>query len=248
MDRAFSPTNFIDETEELNITKLCNKVLHLDAIKTFRAKCLYTKAFQCWYKELKATQVNITGIENEIGYNINAFIKYKQRRFKMKSPNNDITFWLTQPYEVFKAYILELDIISEQLKNKKTIETVFESPYLKIITPLTWQACCKYGAGTKWCITNSTTTAYWDLYYSDKQKIFYFLPVDQALPKTILYTKTNYNHITDQEDNTITFQEFFTILKDNYKMSYKDIFKLYWTEYQFILFIVKRFFFKNKFI
>lgn len=212
------PLNFVREPVD-------SSLLNLDNVKTAHAKHLYKQAFKCWYVQTKTEQNTIVDLAEEIAYNINSFIARKKQRLKMESLKSDISFWLKQPYAEFKDYIRELDIVEEKLKHKKAIEVVFESSHLKIITPLTWSACCKYGAGTKWCITNNTTAAYWDLYYSDKQKIFYFLPTDPNLPKTIVYTKKYREHITDQEDNDMTVLRFFNVLVDRYQMTYIDIIK-----------------------
>jgi hypothetical protein len=242
--------DYVGEPIDLNLLKL-------DTVKTAHAKHLYEQAFKCWYEQTRAEQLTVPSLVDEIAYNINSFISYKKQRIKMESLKSDIGFWLKRPYAEFKDYIRELDIVHERLKHRKAIEVVFESSYLKIITPLTWSACRKYGAGTKWCITNNTTAAYWDLYYSDKQQIFYFLPTDPNLPKTIVYTKTYVEHITDQEDNNMTIQQFFNILANVYQMKYLDIIK--WIELQstgklnmlsrclyfgFSLFVIKKTFLK----
>lgn len=59
---------------------------------------------------------------------------------------------------------------------KKQAITVLDNDNLFIVIPLSHQASCLYGAGTKWC-TTSVNSIHWDMYFYDKQITFYYVQV-----------------------------------------------------------------------
>jgi len=63
----------------------------------------------------------------------------------------------------------------EQHKEIKAgAEKVYEDDDLLIVSPETYEASCKYGAGTKWC-TASMTRTHWDNYFRKGVKLYYII-------------------------------------------------------------------------
>ncbi len=65
----------------------------------------------------------------------------------------------------------------EESKVSKQAKKVFENDDVVIYAPLTVQASCKYGAGSKWCIAGKSNTGDLNSYFDDysKHSNFYFL-------------------------------------------------------------------------
>jgi hypothetical protein len=81
-------------------------------------------------------------------------------------------------YEDFSDLSLGLSNYKSKNQSKKIDETetekVYEDPNILIVRPLTHKSSCKYGAGTKWCTTENTTT-YYDRYTEGTQGLYYII-------------------------------------------------------------------------
>lgn len=47
---------------------------------------------------------------------------------------------------------------------------LFENDQMVVVKPLTHQASCKYGTGTRWCVASTNTNQYWDSYTKKTNK------------------------------------------------------------------------------
>ena len=54
------------------------------------------------------------------------------------------------------------------------VDKVYEDENILIVHPKTYEASCKYGAGTKWC-TASITRSYWESYWSAGVNLYYII-------------------------------------------------------------------------
>lgn len=81
-------------------------------------------------------------------------------------------------YEDLSDLSIELSDYKSKNQSKKIDETdtekVYEDPNVLIVRPLTHKSSCKYGAGTRWCTTNSDKTHY-DRYTSGAQGLYYII-------------------------------------------------------------------------
>ena len=82
----------------------------------------------------------------------------------------------------------DLDSVDTALASKEGVKTkgeqhkeikagadkVYEDDDLLIVSPETYEASCKYGAGTKWC-TASMTRTHWDNYFRKGVKLYYII-------------------------------------------------------------------------
>lgn len=64
-----------------------------------------------------------------------------------------------------------------QLKKVDTsgAKKLFEDKNILIVRPLTYEASCKYGAGTKWCTTSHGKPSYFESHSSDNQALYYII-------------------------------------------------------------------------
>jgi hypothetical protein len=52
---------------------------------------------------------------------------------------------------------------------------IFEDKNILIVRPLTYEASCKYGAGTRWCTTMAGTSSYFESHTSKEQALYYII-------------------------------------------------------------------------
>ena len=64
-----------------------------------------------------------------------------------------------------------------QLKKFDTsgAKKLYEDKNLLIVKPLTYEASCKYGAGTKWCTTTAGQPSHFDSHTQGKQALYYII-------------------------------------------------------------------------
>jgi hypothetical protein len=65
-------------------------------------------------------------------------------------------------------------------QQKKSFDTsgakkIFEDKNILIVRPLTYEASCKYGAGTRWCTTMAGTSSYFESHTSQEQALYYII-------------------------------------------------------------------------
>lgn len=81
-------------------------------------------------------------------------------------------------YEDLSDLSIELSDYKSKNQSKKIDETetekVYEDPNILIVRPLTHKSSCKYGAGTRWCTTDSDKTHY-DRYTSGTKGLYYII-------------------------------------------------------------------------
>jgi len=66
---------------------------------------------------------------------------------------------------------------SQERKIDSDAEKIYEDGRVLIVKPLTHKASCKYGAGTKWCTTQSSP-GYFDKYSSGQNELYYIIMKD----------------------------------------------------------------------
>jgi hypothetical protein len=64
-----------------------------------------------------------------------------------------------------------------QLKKVDTsgAKKIFEDKNILIVKPLTYEASCKYGAGTRWCTTMAGQSSYFKSHTSEEQALYYII-------------------------------------------------------------------------
>jgi hypothetical protein len=118
----------------------------------------------------------------------NRFLKIKDR---LASPTNDMTFWTSTRQPRKKEELLaiieeEEEKINAKEQEKKLIQDgakiLFQDDKWLVYAIENFEACQKYGAGTKWCITGKNMDGddaygrkYWDSYTADGNDFYFFL-------------------------------------------------------------------------
>jgi hypothetical protein len=65
---------------------------------------------------------------------------------------------------------------SQQNKiDSSSAKKIYEDSNILIVKPLTYEASCKYGSGTRWCTTMANTPTYFDQYTSGNDQSLYYV-------------------------------------------------------------------------
>ena len=120
----------------------------------------------------------------------------------------------------------------------KDAEKVFENDQIVIIKPKSQAAACKYGKGTQWCISATTSENYFNKYYYNDNVTFYLVikkqPENDKYDKNDKYNKTalavypggNWD-VYDLYDNNIDSDEFLDGMVDYTGLDAQQVLKLF---------------------
>lgn len=138
------------------------------------------------------------------------------RRFRILKDSNqisgqekDISYWIPKGLTEFAKFV---DDTNHQIEHKQLLKSkekdaikVFENKEVAVYNIQSYEASCKYGAGTQWCITSSSNDSHWNDYYNKKHLTFYFI-IAKDLPKTEPYYKIAVSVYPENlPRNTITY-------------------------------------------
>lgn len=80
------------------------------------------------------------------------------------------------------------------VKNQK--EVIYSDDDWLVVSPLSWEASCYYGAGTKWCVASKQTDTHWKSY--NKRSTFFYVIDKNKTQKDPLY-KVAYRMLKDNK-------------------------------------------------
>ena len=139
------------------------------------------------------------------------FRKLKDRNRIVNEQQRDVNFWGKGKFEDFVTFLNNISSQKSKTEEKKLVKTsgatlVAENDGWKVYRITTHEAAMKYGAGTKWCITEKDPTN-WNDYI--KYNNFYFLiakdPKDNKYHKIALQVEAGSSYFIywDAEDKKI---------------------------------------------
>jgi hypothetical protein len=148
----------------------------------------------------------------------NRFLKIKDR---LVSPANDMTFWTSTRQPRKKEELLamiekEEEKINAKEQEKKLIQDgakiLFQDDKWLVYAIENFEACQKYGAGTKWCITGKNMDGddaygrrYWDSYTRDGNDFYFFLKKGSNDKFAVMIDEGGEHTIFDPTDRQIPF-------------------------------------------
>ena len=99
---------------------------------------------------------------------------------------------------------------SQEKKIDSDAKKIYEDSRVLIVKPLSHKASCKYGAGTKWC-TTQTSPGYYEKYTSGNQGLYYIIMKDFDISnkfyKIALHKGTNDDTWYDAQDTVMPPRE-----------------------------------------
>jgi hypothetical protein len=107
--------------------------------------------------------------------------RFNQLTLKQRLKGIDITQF--KSFDELKKLVDDTEATKSKTEIKreisdKDVEKVYENSQFLIISPKTHEASCKYGAGTKWCISAKNTVDNWNFY--NKRLIKFYFIFDKA--------------------------------------------------------------------
>ncbi len=110
----------------------------------------------------------------------------------------------------YNTELKEMRRVSEIKIAKKDVEKVYEDEDLMIITPLTQEASCKYGAGTKWCTAARESNVF--EYYSSQGPLYILIPKKPRYDREKYQIHIESNSIMNEKDEHIEYK----LLRDRF--------------------------------
>jgi hypothetical protein len=154
--------------------------------------------------------------EKDIKSAIDSFKQLKARSM-LKGAEADISPWTKKPFKDFstfvgsKSEVLQKKDVSKKIE--KDVKHIFENDLVTIISPNTFEASKKYGAGTKWCISGKDKL-HWDDYIEKDVKFYFILPkANKNKLAFAIYPNGTVKEVYDAEDNIISKKVYEPLLK-----------------------------------
>ncbi len=94
-----------------------------------------------------------------------------QQRFDVKDINRYKSLYELEKFINLVKKKVKQKELDKRAKQERDI--VYNDDRWLVISPKSHLASCKYGAGTKWCVTTKDSSSYWEKY--SKNAIFYFI-------------------------------------------------------------------------
>jgi hypothetical protein len=148
----------------------------------------------------------------------NLFLKVKDR---LSSPENDMTYWTStrtprKKEELMAIVKIKEDEIAQKESEKNLIKEgskiLFQDDNWLVYAIENFEACQKYGAGTKWCITGKNMDGedaygrrYWDSYTRDGNDFYFFLKKGSNDKFAVMIDEGGEHTIFDPRDREIPY-------------------------------------------
>lgn len=151
------------------------------------------------------------------GYS-DSIYKFDELRQSVKAPYNDFYWWMKnrKPSE-FSAYMDELAAERKQrddadYRARKGAELVYEDSEWKVYHITSYEASCKYGRNTKWCIagsrrwsSNGNGKDFWDDYHGHGIDFYYFIRGNDEKYALTVYPEDGHVEIYNSEDVSVPY-------------------------------------------
>ena len=125
---------------------------------------------------------------------------------KVRPPYNDINNF--KNYQEFISFVDNLHFIVKKDEEEKevNVETFYEDDNVKVIIPLNMEASCKYGKGTRWCVSSTTSTNQFE-HYNKRGRMHFVIPKDPVYPKEKYVIHFKHGYAWDDDDHTINIKK-----------------------------------------
>lgn len=155
-------------------------------------------------------------------------------------------------YDIYKL-VSAIDKHREMSKSqqKKSFDTsgakkLFEDKNILIVKPLTYEASCKYGAGTRWCTTMVGQPSYFESHTKEDQGLYYIILKnfnrDNKFYKIAIHMTPNLETWYDSTDERMSDRE-----KEVFSLGAPKVIETIREDYQTILANTNTLFFKRLF-
>ena len=188
---------FCGERATYDLTKYDSKQIIKEIQRYFVTGILEEKELT----EAKADQEKLKQFLNDDNY----YDLFMQLKPSIKSPQNDIYYWLKRAPEELKTFLDDLKTNKDKKKFKdelaeKGARLVYSDKDWKVYEITNYEASAKYGANTKWCISGSKQWAngeagestFNDYYNKDGVRFYFFIRNNDKKYALTIYPNGNY--------------------------------------------------------
>ena len=105
-----------------------------------------------------------------------------------------------------KLLRVDYDAKNQQKIAKKQSEKVYEDENLLVVKPLSYEASCFYGAGTRWCTTRKDEPVHFNTYGKTMGRLFYIIFKNKTIQDP-LYKVALFFKFTPKQDDKINFDD-----------------------------------------
>lgn len=144
--------------------------------------------------------------------------RFDELRQSIKAPYNDFYWWMknSEPSE-FSAYLDELAAERKQrddadYRARKGAKLVYEDSEWKVYRITSYEASCKYGRNTKWCIagsrrwsSNGNGKDFWDDCHGHGIDFYYFIRSNDEKYALTVYPEDGHVEIYSSEDVSVPY-------------------------------------------
>jgi len=178
-----------------------------DILKTENGKNLFDKL----KNKLLSQDIDPHTVKTK--YILEKFLLFKRKKL-LKPPYDDISFLLTLTLSEIENIIHQIALKEIKTQKSKDTTLVFENDKVLILIPNTYEAACKYGSNTKWCVSWKHTMSYYDaLNNHEIKRISYFILPKNNDDKHIVYTDNQeIIQFTNKNDDYLTIKELNSVL------------------------------------
>jgi hypothetical protein len=119
-----------------------------------------------------------------------------------------------------------LDNVKMNMGAKKESEKIYEDKNLLVVMAKSWEASCKYGAGTKWCTAWDKDNSYWKRHNATGTEFIWInknIPADNPSHKLSLHIKNNRSYDWCDATNRCSAKDLYKLNNMEVPKNYQDI-------------------------
>jgi len=109
-------------------------------------------------------------------------------------------------FDETKSLRVDYDAKNQQKLAKKQSEKVYEDENLLVVKPLSYEASCFYGAGTRWCTTRKDEPTHFNTYGKTMGRLFYIIFKNKTIQDP-LYKVAIFFKFAPKRGNKINFDD-----------------------------------------
>jgi len=193
-------------------------------------------------KRIIITETDLVKLIKKI---INESLEHYQRLYKNwasnKSGNPELAMSVMDDFFRYQKSLPKKDFIqyksAEELKTildnvkmnmgaKKESEKIYEDKNLLVVMAKSWEASCKYGAGTKWCTAWDKDNSYWKRHNATGTEFIWInknIPADNPIHKLSLHIKNNRSYDWCDATNRCSAKDLYKLNNMEVPKNYQDI-------------------------
>jgi hypothetical protein len=151
---------------------------------------------------LSKSRKDVQDIKNSLEFFDIHNSKYKFKDFNQYVNKNMLTDFFTETVKLRDKY----ESKNQQRLAKKQSEKIYEDKDLVVVKPMSYEASCYYGAGTRWCTTRKNENIHFSNYGKTMGRLYYFIFKDKTISDP-MYKVATFFKFTPSEKQKINYDD-----------------------------------------